>query len=115
MDVSEEKETIIDRVSKIIEEMHIPFSYSHFAEGENVPVPFICYLIPSSSNFSAEGSVYLKIDDVDIELYTDFKDIKTEEKVEAVLKKYGIFYDKTENYIEEEELYCVTFSFSISE
>lgn len=42
--------------------------------------PFICYLLPGSNNFSADGKVYYKINEVHIELYTDLKDLAAEEQ-----------------------------------
>lgn len=103
----------MEELAKIIEEMDIPFAYDHFAEGESPDPPFMCYLLPGSDNFAADGKVYYKINEVRIELYTDFKDTALEEKVTAVLDSYGIFYEQTEVWIEEEKLYEVTFEFAM--
>ena len=64
----------MDRLLKILSEMTLPFAYDHFAEGEAPNPPFICYLLPGSDNFSADGRVYYKINEVHIELYCDSKD-----------------------------------------
>ena len=98
----------------MISEMGIPFAYDHFAEGESPKPPFLCYLLPGSDNFAADGMVYHRISQVHIELYTDSKDPAVEEKVTAVLDRHGIFYDQTETWIESEKLYEVLFSFEIS-
>ena len=98
---------------KLLEETGIPFAYDHFAEGESPDPPFICYLLPQSDNFSADGKVYLKVSNVNIELYTDSKDLAVEQKLEAVLDIQGIFYDKTEVWIESEKLYEVLYSFEL--
>ena len=45
----------MDRLLKILSEMALPFAYDHFAEGESPNPPFICYLLPGSNNFSADG------------------------------------------------------------
>lgn len=97
----------------ILKETGIPFAYDHFAEGESPEPPFICYLLPASDNFSADGKVYYKISGVNIELYTDMKDLSAEQKIEAVLDKHGIFYDKTEVWIESEKLYEVLYTFEM--
>ena len=91
----------------------IPYAYDHFAEGESPDPPFICYLLPQSDNFSADGKVYLKVSNVNIELYTDSKDLAVEQKLETVLDIHGIFYDKTEVWIESEKLYEVLYSFEL--
>ena len=89
----------------------IPYAYSHFAEGEAPAPPFICYLCPGSDNFSADGRVYKKINDVRIELYTDKKEPATELRLETVLDNAGIFYNKIETWIESEKLYEVLYTF----
>ena len=101
----------MDRLLEVLQEIGIPFAYDHFAEGESPDPPFICYLIPASDNFSADGQVYFKANEVHIELYTDKKDIDREALVEAVLDSHGIFYDRTEVWIESERLYEVLYSF----
>lgn len=103
----------MDELVKIIEEMRIPFAYDHFAEGESPDPPFLCYLLPGSDNFAADGRVYYKMSEVRIELYTDFKDVALEEKVTAVLDNHGIFYEQSEVWIEEEKLYEVAFEFAM--
>ena len=99
---------------QMIQEMGIPFAYDHFAEGESPEPPFLCYLVPGSDHFAADGTVYHRISQVHIELYTDSKDPAAEEKVTAVLDKHGIFYSQTETWIDSEKLYEVLFSFEIS-
>ena len=104
----------MEKLVAMISEIGIPFAYDHFAEGESPEPPFLCYLLPGSDNFTADGMVYHRISQVHIELYTDSKDPAVEEKVTAVLDRHGIFYDQTETWIESEKLYEVLFSFEIS-
>ena len=101
----------MDDLLKLLEETGIPFAYDHFAEGESPDPPFICYLLPQSNHFSADGKVYLKVSNVHIELYTDSKDLAVEQELEAVLDGHGIFYEKTEVWIESEKLYEVLYTF----
>ena len=96
---------------QILSETQIPFAYHHFAEGESPEPPFICYLLPGSNNFSADGKVYYKINEVHIELYTDLKDLAVEQQLEEVLDEHGIFYNKSETWIESEKLYEVLYTF----
>ena len=103
----------MEKITAILEEIGLPFAYDHFAEGESPDPPFICYLIPNSDNFSADGRVYYKINEIHIELYTDCKDLSAEQKVEAVLDEHGIFYEKTEVWIESENLYEVLYTFEM--
>lgn len=98
---------------QILSETQIPFAYHHFAEGESPEPPFICYLLPGSNNFSADGKVYYKINEVHIELYTDLKDLAVEQQLEDVLDEHGIFYNKSETWIESEKLYEVLYTFEM--
>ena len=103
----------IENLVKMLQELKIPFAYDHFAEGESPEPPFICYLIPGSDNFAADGRVYFKLNEVRIEMYTDFKDISLESRVEDVLDRHEIFYNKSETWIQSEKLYEVMYSFEM--
>ena len=103
----------MDEILEILAEINLPFAYHHFAEGEAPAPPFICYLTPGSDNFAADGKVYFKINEFHIELYTDEKSPTLEAELEAVLDAHGIFYDKTEVWIESEQLYEVLYQFEM--
>jgi len=103
----------MDDLVKLMTETGIPFAYDHFAEGESPEPPFICYLLPESDNFAADGIAYCKISRVHIELYTDKKDPEMEKRAEAVLSGHGIFYHKTEVWIDSEKLYEVLYQFEM--
>ena len=103
----------MDELLQMLRETTLPFAYDHFAEGESPEPPFICYLLPESNNFAADGMVYFKANQVRIELYTDKKDLSVEQIVETVLDKHGIFYERTETWIESEKLYEVLYYFEL--
>ena len=96
-------------VLEMMNEMKLPYAYHHFVEGESPDPPFLVFLYPGSDNFAADGKVYFKANKLNIELYTDLKDVELEETVEAVLDKHGIFYEKSEVWIETENLYEVLY------
>lgn len=101
----------MDKLLELMAQIDIPSAYDHFAEGESPDPPFITYLLPGSDNFAADGKVYFRIMEVHIELYTDEKNPEVEALVETVLDTHGIFYDKTEVWIDSEKLYEVLYSF----
>lgn len=78
-------------------------AYSHF--NDPPALPYITYLVAFSSNFIADNQVYHKIDNVQIELYTDKKDLEAESKLEAALDENKLPYDNTETWISSEKLY----------
>ena len=103
----------MEKLIEIMNKTGLPFAYDHFAEGESPDPPFICYLVPNSDNFSADGKVYYKINEMHIELYTDCKDLSAEQKLEDVLDAYDIYYEKSEVWIESEKLYEVLYTFEM--
>ena len=102
-----------EEITAMLAESGLPFAYHHFAEGESPEPPFLVYLIPGSNNFSADGIVWLKVKQLDIELYTDRKDPVMEEKLEAVLDAHGLFYNRTETWIESEKMYEVLYELEV--
>lgn len=105
----------MDELLLVLKETSIPFAYDHFAEGESPAPPFVCYLLPESDNFAADGKAYFKKNVVHIELYTDRKDLESESAVEMALDAHGVFYNKAEVWIESEKLYEVLYSFEMEE
>lgn len=103
----------LEEIVRMLSGIGLPFAYHHFAEGESPDPPFLIYLSPSSHNFGADGGVYFKVNLLDVELYTDKKDPEAESRVEEALDAAGIFYDKTESYIEEENLYEVLYEMEV--
>lgn len=103
----------MDRLIKILEEIGLPFAYSHFAEGESPDPPFMVYLFPKNKHFGADGLVYYKNTEVNLEVYTDKKDLHLEEKIEEILDREKIYYEKSEVWIESERLFEVLYEFAL--
>ena len=89
------------------------YAYDHFAEGESPDPPFFCFLYPQAEEFGADNIVYHSFSHLDIEVYTDRKDAELEQKVEAVLSAYELFYNKSEVWIEEEKMYEVLYELTV--
>lgn len=97
----------------MIKSVGFPATYHHFEEGQSPEPPFLAYLYPDTNHFSADGIVYQGINKLRIELYTNEKDLDAERKLEAVLKKYGFFYQKPEEYLETEKMYEVIYEMEV--
>ena len=102
-----------EELMAVLTEAELPIAYDHFAEGESPNPPFICFLYPGSDNFAADGKVWYKINQVNVELYSDIKNPELEDTVETVMDRHGIFYEKSEVWIESERLYEVLYTFEI--
>ena len=98
-----------DDIVSMLEETGLPAAYDHFAEGESPDPPFIVFLFPASDNFKADGRVYAKIQELNIELYTDRKDPPLEKRMEDILDEHEIAYEKSETWIESEKMYEVLY------
>ncbi len=88
------------KLLKIINEIGLPFAYSHFAEGESPAPPFIVYLFPKNKHFGADGVVFYKNTQIDL--------------IEEILDREKIYYEKSEVWIESERLYEVLYEFTFN-
>jgi hypothetical protein len=98
----------LEELKNIIEATGFPVAYSHFTETDNAPLPeppFIVYLVTASAHFYADNIVHKQIEVVQIELYTDKKDLAAEAKVEAVLNENELPYATSEIFIDAEQLF----------
>ena len=72
-----------ENVIEMLEEAGLPLAYDHFAEGESSEPPFLIFLFPGTDNVFADDTVYQRIDELNIELYTDKKDPEKNSNSEA--------------------------------
>ena len=100
-------------ITAMLDETGFPVAYDHFTEGEAPDPPFIVFLFPRANNFSADGKVYEKINELNIELYTDLKQPDVEAQLEDVLDRHEIFYNKNEVWIPDEKLYEVIYTMEV--
>ena len=64
-------------------------------------------------DFAADGINYYEIDVVQMELYTDKKDLDLEHRVQQILTNHDIYYERDEVWIPEERLYEVIYYFEM--
>ncbi|MCD8098607.1 MAG: hypothetical protein LUE31_11430 [Lachnospiraceae bacterium] len=102
-----------DDVLAMLEEAGVPYAYDHFAEGESPEPPFICFRYPRADNFGADNTVYARSNELDIEVYTDYKDPVLKESIEEILTDAELYYKKSEVWIESEKLYEVLYTVTV--
>lgn len=91
-----------------LKELGYPVAFSHFkVDGDNPPppLPFITYTTPGSNNLIADNKVYHKTTEVNIELYTESKDIEAERTVEDMLDVNELPYNASQSWIEGEGVF----------
>ena len=89
----------------------LPVAYHHFEEPPSLP--YIIYLFTYSSNFAADSKIYHKTNNYQVELYSNKKDLTSEKLIEDAFDNNDIYYDKSETYIESEEMYQVIYEIQI--
>jgi len=100
--------TLIE-LKQILDAIGYPVAYSHFNDSPP-SIPYICYRTQGTENFFADNKIYQEVVPVDIELYTEKKDLIAEKKLKNALQENGINYEMLpEVYINSEELFLNTF------
>lgn len=101
----------LEDITAMLKGTGLPVAYRAWPERKAPPLPYICYLVSYSNNFSADGVVYAPFDHILIELYTKIKSPETEDKVENALASF--FWEKEETYIDTERCYQITYEIEV--
>lgn len=96
-------------VKQMIESIGLPYTYDSFPNNVAPAPPYIVFNYPNNDDFGADNTNYVSIDVLNIELYTSTKDFELEKNLEAVLNANGFYYDKTETYIRQDNIYQITY------
>jgi hypothetical protein len=88
-----------------------PIAYGSFSSP--VTPPFIVYQFTYSNDMMADNVNYVAIDDFQVELYTEKKDLAAEQKVQNKLKELGLPYRKFETYLDEEKMYQILYEIQL--
>lgn len=96
-------------VKQMIESIGLPYTYDSFPNNVAPAPPYIVFNYPNNDDFGADNTNYVSIDALNIELYTSTKDFELEKNLEAVLNANGFFYDKTETFIRQDNIYQITY------
>lgn len=90
-----------------------PTAYWSFPEGNAPAMPYLVYFVNSSDNFGADNVVYHPRERVSVELYTKTKDMAAEAAVEAALNSAGIYWEKTETHLDDEDAFEVIYDMEV--
>ena len=88
-------------------------SYRAFPAGSAPALPYIVYLCGYSDNFAADDQVYVPIEHITIELYSERKDEASEALVEGALNRAGLVWEKSEEQIDSELMLEVVYEINI--
>lgn len=94
------------QIFDLLKTLNIPVAYDHFDTNKNVQPPFIAYREIDADTFKADGIVYYRPYDFEIELVTEKKDVALQQRLEGLLTTNNIPYDVyNEVWNEEERIY----------
>lgn len=96
-------------IATMISSIGLPYTYDSFPNNIAPLPPYIVFNYPQDNDLAADNINYVSIDVLNIELYTASKDFDTESQVESVLTQNGLFFDKTESYIRNENLFQIKY------
>lgn len=80
---------------------------------EKVAPPYAVYYSTGADTFAADNIAYFQAIPINIELYTDLKDIGLEKRIETALTENEIFYTKSETGIPSEKVYQVLYEIEV--
>lgn len=103
--------TVLEGLEEILEKTGLPVVYRAWPEDAAPPMPYVCYYVPETNNFAADGIAYYPVNRVQVELYTELKEPKTEEVLEKALNVFC--WEKTEAYIDSEKCYQITYEIEV--
>lgn len=99
----------LEEFKKILESTGLPVAYRYFAEAQTAP--YIVFSSGGANNISADNKVYASFNKVRVDLYTDKKDIQTEQKIENALSDF--YYEKFEDYIDSLKMTQIIYEMEI--
>ena len=103
----------LEELNSLLNQTGLPVTYRQWAEGQVPELPYIVYYADNTNNYFADNQVYQKIQNVSIELYSNMKNIREEQKIESLLDAHKIEWDAYEQEIESEKMFEVLYEITI--
>lgn len=103
--------------TRMLAESEIPSTYYSWPEDDSQhpapDPPYLVWYLPETNNFAADDKVYNVILTLNVELYTDYKDFETELGLEQIFDAWGLVWDKTESYLDDEHMFEVLYTMEV--
>lgn len=87
----------------------LPSFYDHAPNGTRLP--FLTIHVTQPDNFAADNQVYVENWHFRIDLYVKEKNPSLESQIKDLLNSAGLFWNRTETYIPEQNCYEIEFDF----
>ena len=102
-----------EQISQMMDSLNIPVAYYQFDENTAQAPPFLVFFYSTDSDVFADDSNYVDKEQLNVELYTRYRDFDLEKQVEAVLESNGFTYGKEASFIENEKLYQIAYEMEV--
>lgn len=103
----------LNELAQMLDEMNIDFAYRAFEEDTGKQPPFICYFFSGNIPEAADDTNVVKIEELNIELYTDNKDFALEAQIESVLNAHELVFSREEEWIESEKMQMTIYTMEV--
>lgn len=100
----------LKELKELLETSQMPVAFNHFKTAQKLP--YIVYIIADNNQLAADNVVYHSDPFIQVELYTERKDMDSEATVESLIGPL-YFYMKEEGYLPDEQMYLVTYRFTL--
>lgn len=100
----------LKELKELLETSQMPVAFNHFKTAQKLP--YIVYIIADNNQLAADNVVYHSDPFIQVELYTERKDMDSEATVESLIGPL-FFYTKEEGYLPDEQMYLVTYRFTL--
>ena len=103
----------LQELYKHLKALGMPIQYYHFQEGQVPELPYILYYNPKKEFGLADNINYIDNRNVVIEVYSEFKDLTIEMKLEELFKELKLQYTFDETYLKDERMYMLIYKLTI--
>lgn len=96
---------------QLLNTLSVPSFYDHAPNGTRLP--FIAIHTDQPDNFAADNGVYCEKWNFRIDLYSTDKRLDLETEIKTLLNENGIYWTKSEQYIDSQSCWEVEFDFDV--
>lgn len=103
----------LGELKNILDQTGLKVGYRQWATGQAPALPYLLYYIDEENGFKADNQIYAKNKSVTIELYSNLKNVREEEKLENLLDQNKLVYEVYESYLDSEKMYLRAYEINI--
>ena len=102
-----------EEISAMMDSMNLPVAYYQFNEGTSQAPPFVVFFYSTDSDVFADDENYVDKEQLNIELYSKYREFDLEKQIEAILKANDFTYYKEASFIDTEKLYQIAYEMEV--